>query len=290
VGQHPLSDIVAAYEPQKDDERCEREFKILKEIYKRYLDADQSEREEILEELMEMRAEHLVAYALEGFEQGIRNKLILSEEKERVIQAAIDNLVDFAVAEEYQMTVAVEESLLDDEEDDEEYESPETNEYDVDDDDWESIFACFNRRYASTENLDVLYAMYVAGSFIAIPERATLMYMTMGDERVRPWHLQWEGFTATRASFPEWLIPPIEHGCRCYLIEDSPKAEIGDVQAAVAQIPEMPDWFNRTFKESVAKGGRIFSDEHSYFEVMQEHKVKLTEIANRIKSKIKSKQ
>lgn len=33
----------------------------------------------------------------------------------------------------------------------------------------------------------------------------------------------------------------------------------------MGQIIEMPDFVNPVFKESVAKGGRIFSDAHSYF-------------------------
>ena len=47
----------------------------------------------------------------------------------------------------------------------------------------------------------------------------------------------------------------------------------------------MPDWFNRTFKESVALGGRIFSDEHPYFQVDERHVGRLNAIAKRIKAK-----
>ena len=50
-------------------------------------------------------------------------------------------------------------------------------------------------------------------------------------------------------------------------------------------MPEMPEWFNRTFKESVANGGRIFSDEHPYFQVDTQHYDKLSEIASNIKKK-----
>ena len=56
-----------------------------------------------------------------------------------------------------------------------------------------------------------------------------------------------------------------------------------DVKAAVYEIPEMPSWFNRTFKESVAKGGRIFSDEHPYFDVKEEDIERLQGMAEKIK-------
>ena len=54
---------------------------------------------------------------------------------------------------------------------------------------------------------------------------------------------------------------------------------------ANVKIPTMPDWFNRTFKESVALGGRIFSDEHPYFQVEEQFDERLHEIAQRIKDK-----
>ena len=124
--------------------------------------------------------------------------------------------------------------------------------------------------------------MIIAAYLSTIREDTALMYMTQGDERVRPWHLQYEGFTAPKSRFPAWLIPPIEHHCRCYLIEDTATV-IASVQASA--IPEIPDWFNRTFKESVALGGRIFSDEHPYFQVDERHVGRLNAIAKRIKAK-----
>lgn len=104
----------------------------------------------------------------------------------------------------------------------------------------------------------------------------------MGDERVRPWHLQYEGYSAPRSQFPSWLIPPIEHQCRCFLVEDTKSTLMADVQAA--KKPQMPDWFDRTFKESVANGGRIFSDEHSYFQIDKRHVKRLGKISDMIKA------
>lgn len=242
---------------------------------------------ESLEDLMEARADIAIQRAFDGFGISydeaidlIRNVNGLDSEqlaKRNVILAAVDNLVDFAVAEEYQMAddmVELEETIDEDDED-------------MDDEDWLNlylpIFSKFNDRYMRTENMDAQYAMIVAAYLSSMRDETILMYMTMGDERVRPWHLQFEGYTAPKSQFPAWLIPPIEHQCRCFLVEDSPTSVVSSIQAA--SVPEMPDWFNKTFKESVALGGRIFSDEHPYFQVDERHVGRLNAIANRIKSK-----
>ena len=103
---------------------------------------------------------------------------------------------------------------------------------------------------------------------------------------MRPWHLALEGTSYRKASFPAWLIPPIEHGCRCFLVEES--ADVlnqSKLSQVMGQIIEMPDFVNPVFKESVAKGGRIFSDAHSYFIIHKKHKKRLRTIANKIKDK-----
>lgn len=241
---------------------------------------------ESLEELMKARADIAIHRALDGFGisfedaiELIRNADGLNNEQltqRNIIIAAINNLVDFSVAEEYQMVEDMTEeaeSLSDEEEED------------MENDDWQAlylpVFKKFHERYMKTEDLDIEYAMIVAAYLSSLKEETVLMYMTMGDERVRPWHLQYEGFTAPKSQFPAWLIPPIEHQCRCYLVEDTATA-IGAIKAQAA--PKMPDWFNRTFKESVALGGRIFSDEHPYFQVDERHVGRLNAIANRIRA------
>lgn len=238
-----------------------------------------------LEELMEARADIAIRRAVDGFgisfEEAlklIRNADGLDNEQlaqRNIIMVAVDNLVDFAVAEEYQVADDMAEI---------ENEVPEDDSLDIEE--WielfTPVFSKFHRQYMRTENQDIEYAMIVAAYLSALKEETSLMYMTMGDERVRPWHLQYEGYTAPKSSFPAWLIPPIEHQCRCYLVEDT-SSVINQVQASA--IPEMPEWFNRTFKESVALGGRIFSDEHPYFQVDERHVGRLNAIANRIKAK-----
>lgn len=245
--------------------------------------------EEVFEELVELRSDFLIHHACDGFgidyEEALellRNAENLTPEQaaqREILVAAVDNLIDFATAEEYQAVSETMDELEDDDEGD----------HDLDDEEREeailAICAKYNQRYANVENHDVEYAMIVAAELAALSDDSYLMYMTMGDERVRPWHLQYEGFTAPKSSFPGWLVPPIEHNCRCYLVEDGkPSAELNGVASAMA-IPEPPYWFNPTFKESVAFGGRIFSDEHPYFQVDSSLVDVLSSIAAKIKAK-----
>lgn len=236
---------------------------------------------------MEARADIAIRRACAGFgvdfEEAlrlIRNADGLDNEQmaqRNVILSAVDNLVDFSVMEEYHMADDMAE--LEDTLTEEEVEEKE-------DEDWFNfflpVFSKYHDLYMRTENMDIEYAMIVAAYLSSIKDDTTLMYMTQGDERVRPWHLQYEGFTAPKSMFPTWLIPPIEHNCRCYLVEDTATV-IASTKASA--IPEMPEWFNRTFKESVARGGRIFSDEHPYFQVEERHVSRLHSITKRIKDK-----
>ena len=244
---------------------------------------------ESLEELAKERADFAIRHAFEGFGMGydeafelLKNAEDLTDEQRvqrNILVAAVDNLVDFAVAEEYQVA----DEVLD-------YED-EIGELDEDSDEYgelmELLYAIcdkYNGRYAYVENMDIEYAMIVAAYLASVKNETELMYMTMGDERVRPWHLQYEGFTAPRSQFPSWLIPPIEHQCRCYLVEVPRSSVFSKVKAQ--KMPEMPDWMDKTFKESVANGGRIFSDEHSYFQIDGDANIeRLQEMASRIKSK-----
>lgn len=262
------------------------------EVFEKFLDTlpDGLSRWDILKELSELRADFAIHHALRGFnidyEEALKivreNTGSLSEDDEAkrvVIVAAIDNLVDFALAEEYQMSdqlFDLDEEGLD--EDGEEIDLPDEEIY-------YTVFSKYNDTYSKVENKDIEYAMIVASRIYAIKNTTVLMYMTQGDERVRPWHLQYEGFTAPKSSFPAWLIPPIEHGCRCWVeaVEDI-ASQITDVYAKGKKL-KMPKNFDRTFKESVALGGRIFSDEHPYFQIKPQHLDKMSELAKQIKGR-----
>lgn len=273
--------------PEDNKERDEKEYLALLAIFERFVgtDADEDGRLEAIEELMAMRASHLIGHAFDGFSitleealELLRNKDGLSEldaARRDTVVAAVENLIDFAVAEEYQMLSELPDFDEDNDEDEEEHEG-------LSEDDVLAIFERYNKRYAYVENKDAEYAMIIAAGLVAVKPSTILTYMTQGDERVRPWHLQYEGVSAPKSSFPAWLVPPIEHMCRCYLVEDT----VSDsVQAAAKMKLEVPDWFNPTFKESVAFGGRIFSDEHPYFQIQPEHNDMLHVISQRIKGK-----
>lgn len=238
---------------------------------------------------MSLRADFAIHHAVRGFgmEYDEALELVRSAEdglteqekaKRNIIVAAIDNLVDFAVAEEYQMI----EDLPDIEDFEEGNEDIEEGEEEDIYDELIKICKRYNYQYANVENMDIEYAMIIAAQLLSISSSSVLTYMTQGDERVRPWHLQYEGFSALKSNFPAWLIPPIEHQCRCYLVEDT-IGSLAGVSNNIVRVLSIPDWFNPTFKESVALGGRIFSDEHPYFSIKDEYISVLREIADRIK-------
>lgn len=271
----------------EDDDRKREEYLALLAIFERFIDTvGNMDRWEIIEELAKLRSEFALHHAIEGFGMDWEDAMMLitnfdsdlsSEEKARreILLAAMDNIVDFAVAEEYHVISDIQEIDLDEEISEEKEEE------------LLAIFHKYNYRYANVENGDINYAMAVAAGLVILPEMTEIMYMTQGDERVRPWHLQWEGFHAPKRDFPAWLIPPIENNCRCFLItmSDAMSRIIADVKNAHTSI-EMPDWFNRTFKESVALGGRIFSDEHPYFQIPEEDYAALQGVADRLKNHI----
>ena len=167
---------------------------------------------------MTLRAEFALNHAIKGFGMDFEKALELlrnhndgltklEKEQRNILVAALDNLVDFAVAEEFQMS----ENLPDN--------FNITNEVDLAE--AENIFHRYNSIYANIENEDIEYAMGIAAGWILYSNNTVLTYMTQGDNRVRPWHLALEGTSYRKASFPAWLIPPIEHGCRCFLVEES---------------------------------------------------------------------
>ena len=83
---------------------------------------------------------------------------------------------------------------------------------------YESLCERYNLIYAARENDQVLFAASMAAWWLTISPETVVTYMTQGDERVRPWHLSLEGISYRKSEFPPELIPPIEWGCRCFLV------------------------------------------------------------------------
>lgn len=195
----------------------------------------------------------------------LRNHNNFTTERERqqheILLAAIDNLIDFAAAEEMTMISELseevdEECLLD----------------------YETICEQYNLTYAEAENEQVLFAAKMAAWWMAVNAESVITYMTQGDERVRPWHLSLEGISYRKSEFPAELIPPIEWGCRCYLIANGFAA----VRASLS-IDKCRSMVDPVFRESLATGGRIFTDAHRYFDTQ------LPEFVQKIVKRLKSK-
>lgn len=292
--------------PKISEDRQEDEYKKLLVLFRKFLKVRSIEDKWCeLEAMMEERATHLIHHAIDGLEISYDKAIQILESDPRELSdyelnlrtsifAAIDNLVDFAVAEEYRMASKLPdwgESLYDDEEDDddngdyhEEIEETEDEEMLAP---YIKVNKLYNNTYARVEDLDVKYAMIIAASYALFRSGTVLIYMTQGDHRVRPWHAALEGYSAPKELFPDWMIPPIEAACRCYLEEDWESNIFSKVKNSLPS-PQMPFWFDRTYKESVAKGGRIFSDEHPYFQMDAINLDRLRDIANRIKKSIMS--
>lgn len=237
--------------------------------------------------LSAQRAEYIIIHALDGFGMTVedavqllksRNDNTLTQfDRDRIdrIVAAVDNLIEFAVAEEYQLWLKTNEIAEDD---------------DIDDDTplfSEAISMCekYNKTYALVEDEDARYSMAMAAWWISVSRNEYLIYMTQGDDRVRPWHAALEGFTARRDEFPSWMIPPIEWGCRCFLLTMSGDyvANSVDLRNVVAEMPEKPAQFDATFNDSICKCGRIFGEAHPYFKIKEEHLSMLEGFVERIK-------
>lgn len=244
--------------------------------------------EDALYELMELRAELSINYLLAGLQLDEEDAIMLLEnmeddsltQQERDIRdrliAGIDNLIEFAVCAEYQAVMEIPEDVdMDDQEQLEEL---------------EDLSDKYHLRYATVENEDVLYASEMAFKWVTMYSASTwLTYMTMGDDRVRPWHRELEGFSAPRDMFPAWMIPPIEWACRCRLEDLSGNAVENRISDVNARIPRKPRQIDDIFSESLCKCGRIFGKSHPYFSVRADHCEKLSEYVLRLKQKYHAK-
>ena len=246
-------------------------------------------KEEALYELCELRAEFAINHALKGMNLSVDEALMLLQNyddenltqrdkdiRDRVV-AAVNNLIDFAVCEEYQLYLEASQKVGDDD-------------IDFNSDDYEDIEdLCdkYNDIYAAIENSDIEYAMAIAAWWVSIARKEYLVYWTQNDTKVRPWHMALQGYAAPRDEFPAWMIPPIEWNCRCFLttLEQGVMGGSSDVKKVMGSALKVkkPEQISDVFSESVAKCGRIFSDSHPYFKIKDSDKEMLDGFVKRIR-------
>lgn len=264
-----------AFDKEKESQTHE-EFLLILPLFRKLIQTqeDTAGSYDILEEMISLRASFLLDRVFDGMHMDFDKALnllrnhneftSLQEKEERdILVAAIDNLVDFAAAQEYTLMKELPDEI--------DTEHPEL---------YEGLCKKYNEVYASQENEDVFHAATMAAWWITVPQDTLITYMTQGDERVRAWHLSMEGLTFPKYEFPEALIPPIEHGCRCYLITEG---SMPSVHASLKRDKGYQKKVNPVFSGSLARKGKIFSQSHSYFKSALPEKVEA--IVKRIKNK-----
>lgn len=245
--------------------------------------------EEALYALCELRTELVFRHVLDGLGVEYDEAFMLLQNtgdenltqydkdlRERLI-AAIQNLIDFSVCEEYQLYDETVEMLGD-------------GELDFNSEEYESLLAIckkYNDTYAAIENSDIEYAGKMAALWISMSANDYVVYWTQNDARVRPWHMALQGYAAPRDEFPSWMIPPIEYNCRCYL----EVLEIASINGRLhllkgaAKNIEKPQELNDVYSESLAKCGRIFGPSHNYFTVKEGDREMLLGFVSKLKEK-----
>jgi hypothetical protein len=263
---------VAGKTVEDPDRKTKEEYKLLLTAFRHLVNhyENSAEKWEVMEDIITLRSSFLIDRVLTGLRMDfdraweiLKNYNNFTTEAERqqraILLAAIDNLVDFAAAEEFRMIEELNSN--------------------PDLDEAELIFEKYNFTYAAQENRDALYAAGIAAWWITVPDETLVTFMTQGDERVRAWHLSHEGLSYPKRDFPPELIPPIEWGCRCFLITDSYSPVVGSIKKK-----DYKKDINPVFCESLATGGRIFSMEHPYFKSPLPKEIR--DIAARIKQKL----
>lgn len=268
--------------------RHDSEYKELVALYIELLHSLGSDNEEsALMMLSQTRFEQAFGYVLDGLDIDYDEAIALLKSKndngltkedieirKRLI-AAIDNLVDFSVCEEYQLY-------------DETIETLGGEEIDFDSDEYEELLVLcgkYNDSYAAIENSDIRYAGMMAALWSKLSVSDYLVYWTQNDAKVRPWHMALQGYAASVDEFPSWMIPPIEYNCRCFLepLEVSSLAgKINLIKNSTRKVKK-PKQLDDVYSESLAKCGRIFGKSHSYFKVKKADKPMLERISSAIK-------
>jgi len=246
-------------------------------------------KDEALYALSELRTEIAFKHVVKGLGIEVDNaiQLLKNSEDENLTQqekdlidrltAAILNLIDFSVCEEYQLYDEVLDMVGD-------------TDIDFNFDEYDELLAVckkYNDQYSAIENSDIEYAGIVAAMWMKMSATDYAVYWTQNDTKVRPWHMALQGYAAPRDEFPSWMIPPIEYNCRCFLeILEVPRADakLSQIKGSAKDLVK-PKQLNSVYSESLAKCGRIFGSTHSYFSVKEEDTGMLMGFVSRLREK-----
>lgn len=270
--------------------RHDSEYQSLLALFITLLSSFKSDsKEEALYALSELRTEIAFSYVLRGLGVDVDEAMMLlrnsdysnltqsdKDKRERLV-AAIKNLIDFSVCEEYQLYDEVSDFIGD-------------SEIDFNSDEYEELLLLcqkYNDNYAAVENSDIEYSGVVAALWLRMSAKDYLVYWTQNDAKVRPWHMALQGYAAPRDEFPSWMIPPIEYHCRCFL----ESLEIGSIAGHLhkiigsAKTLKKPKQLSDVYSESLATCGRIFGPSHSYFNIKESDKEMLQGFVSRLREK-----
>lgn len=246
-------------------------------------------KDEALYALSELRTEIAFKHVVKGLGIEVDNaiQLLKNSEDENLTQqekdlidrltAAILNLIDFSVCEEYQLYDEVLDMVGD-------------TDIDFNSDEYDELLAVckkYNDQYSAIENSDIEYAGIVAAMWMKMSATDYAVYWTQNDTKVRPWHMALQGYAAPRDEFPSWMIPPIEYNCRCFLeILEVPRADakLSQIKGSAKDLVK-PKQLNGVYSESLAKCGRIFGPTHSYFSVKEKDTEMLMGFVSRLREK-----
>ena len=257
---------------EEEKSQHKEDYLTLQALFIALLHSLHSQNEEAaLYDLMEMRLDIAFKNVIEGLgiDYSSAISLIRSDNDENLtqyerdlrdrIEAALLNLIDFCVCEEYQLYEEVLERVGD-------------KKIDTDNEDYEYLLTLcekYNDKYAAVENADIRYSGMMAAMWLKLSAADYLVYWTQNDTKVRPWHMELQGYAAPRDEFPSWMIPPIEYNCRCFLgILEVPyaKSSLSNIKGSAKHL-QKPQQLSDIYAESLAKCGRIFGPSHPYFEI-----------------------
>ena len=159
-----------------------------------------NDKEEALYALSELRTDIAFKHVVKGLGISIDEAITLLEnanddnltkhDKDLIdrLKAAILNLIDFSVCEEYQLYDEVIDIVGD-------------SEIDFNSDDYDELLALckkYNDQYSAIENGDIEYAGAVAALWVKMSATDYAVYWTQNDAKVRPWHMALQGYAAPK--------------------------------------------------------------------------------------------